>query len=302
MTTLGISIAALSVTKAAAKTACGDLYQHIKKERAIKMATQDIETLSKYAVKKVEHVRKVKTLWQTNKAIDLKTFYCHPHVTVDKKRKHVRTIDEFGDSNTILIQGIAGQGKSIFLRYLYSTTMMATRTFPIFIELRRITDVETLFHNISKSLGLSEHPYKSQITTKLLEAGKLSLFLDGFDEVSEPYRQTLIREITDLIDLYPDVSIILSSRPNTGIEMCNPLKVCKLSNLENDEYKDVILKISHEKGYAEKLIDKIETEKTYVKSILITPLLVSQLVMIYKSYCQRSVKMHHPRSNQNAPP
>ena len=139
------------------KKAVSDLYDYINEQTGRKITQWNTEKKVASLYKKISKVRQVKTIWQVDKPVDLSEFYCDPHVVVDEERKIVRKIADIGLEGNILIEGTAGQGKSIFLRYLTSKELLYGEVIPLFIELRRI-DKDHSFKNrifaAFESLGL----------------------------------------------------------------------------------------------------------------------------------------------------
>jgi len=116
-------------------------------------------------------VRLVKTLWQIDKAVDIGTFYCESHVYVARARKKIASMADFKGLGNLLVEGIAGQGKSIFLRYLCGVEMVRGEYIPVFVELRRVFPGTKLQDHILTSL--SEFGYSGNLVGRSrLQRGK----------------------------------------------------------------------------------------------------------------------------------
>jgi len=115
-----------------------DLYE-IGKDR-FKSKLQKVKTNSNINKihKSISSVHKVKTIWQIDKAVSLKRFYYPSSLTIDNKKTNINSISKIPTNGNIVIQGIVGQGKSIFLRYLSYQEINIGSRIPIFFELRRI--------------------------------------------------------------------------------------------------------------------------------------------------------------------
>jgi hypothetical protein len=233
----------------------------------------------------VNKIRQVKTLWQVDKAVDLTDFYCDSHVYIEKQRIKISFVSDFGEMHRILITGIAGQGKSILLRFLCSIEFIRGEKLPIFIELRKIFSNEKLFDHIRQfieDVGIPE--VNDKLLQTLLSSGRIILFLDGFDEISENEKQRVLREIERLGFHYDNLQIIVTSRPESGLEVLPLFNVVKLSDLKDNEYKAVIRKLSDDPLFADNLIRQVDSHKSKLNDLLCTPLLVTLLVMTYKSF------------------
>ncbi|MCG7852713.1 MAG: NACHT domain-containing protein, partial [Methanosarcinaceae archaeon] len=264
-----------------------DIYSYLKEHVGEKIKIWQIEQKTKQAKrikKQIQNIQRVKTLWQVDKAVDLNQFYCDSHVILDKERVKIKSIKDLLPRKQIIISGIAGQGKSILLRYLCGNTLRQGEYLPVFIELRRILSPDTLeLHMILyfKTMGLS---LDEKLLRLLLASGKIIILLDGFDEIQETEKPKIINEIEQLGHTYDQMSIIITSRPESGIEVCPIFEVVKLDDLRTDEYKQVIRKLSHDSKFADTLIKQIDLRKPNLRELLCTPLLVTLLVMAYKSY------------------
>lgn len=241
--------------------------------------------------KRIATVRKVKTIWQVDKAVDLAHFYCDSHVLVAKKRKKITCYADFGLTENILIQGIAGQGKSILLRYICANELEKGNYIPIFVELNRIRKDSGLIDRILASflsLGISieENEFRA-----LAKTGKLLLLLDAFDEVPDEMKTEILTDIEDLAGAYNDLKVIVTSRPNHNIQVSRHFSVVTLDNLQGKEYSNVINRLANGQAWAKGLIDHIENNAKHVKGLLCTPLMVTLLVISYKSFQQLPAKL-----------
>jgi len=281
----GFEIAAATVTgKKALEKIIEDIYlagksatkNSLKKWRA----TRDLRTL----VSRIANVRQVKTLWQVDKSVDISTFYCEQYIKVDEKRIRIASLGDINSNENLLIEGIAGQGKSIFLRYLCAVELIRGEYFPVFLELRRIQQGQSLLQGIFmafRELGVDvdEEIFKDIASTK-----RLILFLDGFDEVHDDLKPKMVVEIENLITINEHLRVIVSSRFESGLAMCSKLHVCRLSDLEENEYQKVVYKLLDDSALAEQLIEQVEKHPGGLKDLLTTPLMVTLLVLGYKSF------------------
>ncbi len=241
--------------------------------------------------KKITQIRKIKTIWQVDKAVDLASFYCDSHVIVGKNRKLIKRVSDLGKTENVIIQGIAGQGKSVLLRFLCASELLAGEYFPVFVELRRVSSETPLIERILSSflsLGLTidESHFRSLAST-----GKILLLLDAFDEVSDAIKPKVLTDIEDLASAYEGLRIIVTSRPNHNIQVSSFFSVVTLDNLQNEEYKFVIHKLFKDQVAADNLIKHIEEKANHVIGLLCTPLMVTLLVLSYKSYQKLPTKL-----------
>lgn len=280
-------------TSAAAKiysNVFDDLYTFLKGKAKKTLERRKVQERLPTLIANIQNVRKVKTLWQVDFAVDVESFYCDSRViwpetkTRKEKRKKIDTVSDFNCIKNIVVRGIAGQGKSIFLRHLCIKEFETSQRIPVFIELRRIQHAETVLDHISRFLDILDLPIDRELFKVLSKSGKFVFFLDGFDEIGEAQKLGILNELEYLAASSPKCQFIVTSRPNSPIEMSPLFDVLTLDNLRGEEYKKVIQKLAFSSDYATMLISKIESHKANVAQLLCTPLLVSLLLISYKSF------------------
>ncbi|WP_041557383.1 NACHT domain-containing protein [Cellulophaga algicola] len=140
---------------------------------------------------------------------------------------------------------------------------------------------------IKKTISQNKLAINEDILEKLLEKGKFTLFLDGFDEVDEKTKKILVKQVMDFVNKYSDNFYLLTSRPYSNIEnlpLFTNLKMKELS-LENGEIKGFVYKqLGAEKELAEKAYKSIEQgEAKYIHSFLKNPLLLSLYLLTFQN-------------------
>ncbi|MFH1071640.1 MAG: NACHT domain-containing protein [Candidatus Glassbacteria bacterium] len=261
-----------------------DLYQFIGRKTGQKLKQWNTQRQIESLYKHIGQVRKVKTIWQIDKAVDLADFYCDLHVTLDGKRKKITQLADFETQENVLIQGIAGQGKSILLRYLCSVELSRGEYIPLYLELRKVSAQHGLKDRIYiefKSLGLD---VDDVLFDALADSGKILLLLDAFDEVPDDLKTTVLTAIEDLVASKKKLRVIVTSRPYQNIQMSSHFTVVALDNLRGNEYSEVISKLASGQEWANNLNRHIKTTARHIQDLLCTPLMVTLLVMSFKSY------------------
>jgi len=259
-----------------------DLYNLARKEAGFQLkkwkAANHTDTISK----RIGQLRLVKTILQSEKEIDLTSFYYPSRIRMGDKRSIVHQLSDLNVDCSVVIEGTVGQGKSIFLRYLASVEFCTTRRIPVFVELRRYRAgqllVDMALHEL-KSLGFE---MTQDVFRFFAEQGRILLLLDAFDEVKEELRQDLIAEIEGLIRQHEALRVVITSRPQSGITNSPFLRGFQLCPLEDREYEQVIRRMAHSGETAETIISGIRKEAAQVAPLLTTPLMVALLVVRYK--------------------
>jgi hypothetical protein len=284
-----IESSALSASTRALSNVLDDVYTYLKTQASIKIKKTDIQrklpSLSNY----IDSVRLVKTLWQIDKPVDVESFYCDSHVLLQRRgktprRKKIHFVSDLDPKGNFVIQGIAGQGKSILLRHLFINQTALGTHIPIFIELRRIQKSETLSTHISRFLQMLDLPSDPTIIRILLRSGKFMFFLDGFDEIADDQVMSILDELEYLTSVSRNCQFIVASRLHSPITMSPLFNLVSLDDLQGNEYQKLVRKLSDNKKYANSIINQIKAREPGISELLCTPLLVTLLLIAYKSY------------------
>lgn len=240
---------------------------------------REIENSLQNLSEKIHNVIMVKTFYQINQSIDLHDFY------VPTRIKNVNNvINNIGsiDSNSIVLEGTVGQGKSIFMRYLTYQEATKGEKVPIFYELRRLTEKQTLESAITTAISNWIPLFKEDNFTGVANSKKVVLFLDGFDEVPQENVNRLINEIEGWRERYPEMQIVISTRPEAEIQKSNYFKIYQLAEYTFPEQKKLVKKLISDEEFQENLITSIEDSSLEIKELLKTPLMVTLFVKQYE--------------------
>ncbi len=270
--------------------------------KALQLVLTDAYTSSKAAISKrfrkwreedqishlYEHiatVRKVKTIWQIDRELDLLEFY-HPTRVEDSRdrRATVSTVDDLPVAGNTLVEGIVGQGKSIFLRYLCSQELYRGKAIPLFFELRRMSQAGNITRSLCERLSSLGFEIDEMDFRELAADGKVILFLDGFDELADEVVPLAIDELERLSDQFPKTRIIVTSRPDNQLAHSPKFRLCRLAPLAGREVDDVILKLTGGDELGHRLVASLKANPGEVQSILTTPLMITLLVITYRAF------------------
>lgn len=113
----------------------------------------------------------------------------------------------------MMILGQAGMGKTTSLLYLAMKDAEEYEKkkipLPVYISLASFDSpndsiVEKIANRIERT---------SEFVVEYLKEGKITLFLDGFNEILDRMKHEMVRAIQNFIDKYPNIRIIVASRP-----------------------------------------------------------------------------------------
>jgi len=260
-------------------------------ERAIRFLgkaykNNEIKKLTPSLYERASSIRKVKTIWQIDRAIDLHTFYYPARLTNEFGNSVViNSIEDIPyEENRLIVQGTVGHGKSILLRYLGSTELERGKSIPLFIELKKIAqdkNVRQLLLDKIEALGFER---SDEMLDIIMRSGKAIILLDAFDEIQEAWQQKAVDDIEHLIECYQDIRFILTTRPKSIIVSSTFFRVIEIEKIGETELPQIINKLM-EDDYDSKvaLIDSLGSIDSNVKAVLSTPLLVALFVLSYKA-------------------
>lgn len=181
------------------------------------------------------------------------------------------------------IIGIAGQGKSTILRKIFAENIKCAQSFPLFIELQKAEHVG--IQNYIKLL-FSRWGFEAENRhiDEVLQSGRFTLFLDGFDETSYLQRKKILNEIV-YISSSKNTNIVITSRP--GTEICNTIGIANyyVNHLNKEEIKSIINKLKKHNNAindrdTDQVIEKIDSDRKLC-SVLLSPILVTLFYVCY---------------------
>jgi hypothetical protein len=187
----------------------------------------------------------------------------------------------------MILWGEAGLGKSTTLEYLaYRDAMKrkndSQQNLPIYISLGLLTDPDiTIEQYICSKIGVDK-----SLGTRLLETGRLNIFLDGLNEIPKDNNSDLVtkrqRQIEYMIKTYKRCFIILTNRPEQ-INQFAEVPVFFIQKMNDDQIREFVKKYSEGKKAVEAKINGAIDGDERLKRIIKSPLMLSRLIEIVKA-------------------
>lgn len=234
-------------------------------------------------------VDKVKTIWSPEEEVSLKSFYypsklLKTNISADAIVIEAPDIERLPPGN-IVIEGLVGQGKSIFMRHLAASVIAsdAPTIIPAFLELRTISTKRTLMGAIIafiESLGVL--PAKEAFDY-LASSNKIVLLLDGFDEIPSDCISDTVLEIETIQTRYPELKIIISSRPRNHIQNVVGFQVLHLARLQQSDYDSFISKLIRSPVKRFDVVEALRECSDTIKGVISTPLMLTLVVLVYQT-------------------
>ena len=218
--------------------------------------------------------------------------------TNDKSNKQIKTTKKpeelLKEGSRALIVGAPGAGKSVLMKYLTLQTLLSDRyidRLPIFIELKTISqdkfielkeDFENLLveNIVNKATGLNDsRAFIHKHLQELLKAGKVSIFLDGLDEIKAA---SFFPKLCESISVFLKATnssnnLIISSRPYALGAKFESIKEMEIAPLSHKQIKEFVN--CYYPGDSTNLIKQLERKEQ--KDLTRVPLLLSILISLY---------------------
>lgn len=194
-------------------------------------------------------------------------------------------IDDLRKNNaekTMVVLGEPGMGKSTtmqFMAYNDAKALLANPAdisikIPIYIELKQLSKSDSIFEYAKNKIGVNEG--------KLMEyfvKGVVTLFLDGLNEILTELRKPLRLEIQSLIETYPDLNIIVTSRPLAYSNEFKKSPVFILQRMENPQVAEFLQKNCSHKQTRSIILKELYNNPKLGKLVRV-PLLLKMLINV----------------------
>ncbi|AEG00932.1 NACHT domain-containing protein [Methylomonas methanica] len=259
------------VAKELVKTASAKI-QHKLQET---FALQKLEILKK----NIDQIGKVKTFLNPESIVNLNDIYYENAINFsDYPEKPI----SFFPERQVLIEGGPGQGKSLLLRHICIKEAKTSRHIPIFIELRYLKYKKSLKDEIMEAVSDFGIHLDNDVFNYLAKSKKIMLILDGFDEIPSDYRNKAARDLENIARAYPDLKMIVSSRPDSGMGVSFYFTKYKIKHLSVKRQISFIKHIYKRNGLAKNII-KILKESDFLSEVTNTPLLLTLYAITYNA-------------------
>ncbi|MBA1445224.1 MAG: NACHT domain-containing protein [Chromatiales bacterium] len=248
----------------------------VKEKVSEAFAVKRIETLKS----SISRVGRVKTILDPDSIIELNAIFFEKAVSFGDETQV--THSSFFSGNHILIEGGPGQGKSLYLRYLCLNEGKGSNYIPIFIEFRNLKFERGLREELFEAINEFGIALDEDLFDYLAKSKKVLFILDGFDEIPNASRLRVARELETIARTYPDLKIIVSSRPGSGMgasvyfekHIIQPLTLeCQLEFIDH----------LYSKGSQANSIKHILENSRFISEVTTTPLLLTLFTITYNA-------------------
>lgn len=242
----------------------------------------------------------IKTLLNRNNPVQLEDCFVAPKFLINKKtcssEQLLNQINE--DSKKVIITGLAGSGKTIFLKYAFKKLVTTGQSYyPFFYELRLLNRRTVKPGMLLDAIYESISTYCPEFTRTQLEYGLKSgafyFLLDGFDEISQEIREQISEEILIISRKHSKCAVLVSSRPADEFVAWEGFVEASLLPFDLDQSTDYIRKLDFDNERKQDFISDLQAglfEKN--RDFLSNPLLAAMMLLTYDSYGEIPEKRH----------
>lgn len=261
-----------------------DLYKGAKKIGARGFQKWEEKNFPRKLARRIRAIDEVKTIWSPEKETSLSIFYYPSKLIIEGKPKLATRLTELEGKNSV-IEGTVGQGKSILLRNLAIQEILSNdaRRLPVFIELRSLSAKLTLQQAIIKQLSSYDIEVDDDSLGYLQRSGRLAYLLDGFDELEESLEKETLLELEFLSQKYPELLILVTSRPNNAVQKSAAFRVIPIAPLTPGDYVPFINKLGLAAIQAVQIREAIRKSPSKLTNLISTPLMLTMVVIVYQS-------------------
>lgn len=231
-------------------------------------------------------IQKVKTIWNPDRPLSLSTIfypvYVQHEIDGTQVNRPVESISHLHYRHCILL-GTAGQGKSILMKYLVGKEIRSGERVPLLYELRSYSGEvleSCLSERFAHLLGINRD---DDVFSSFASNGKVSLLLDGFDEVDSTNVPAVLNGIELLSYKYPLVNIVLTSRPDSECASLTQFSSIRLRPLNQANLLDFFKKVTKDNEFSIRLTKAISNSSVGIRALITTPLAATLLAIVYRA-------------------
>lgn len=254
-----------------------------------KFATKYNFALSDYLEAKRISLSKVKMAFFSSQVVELEEIYVPQFISLGNK---LCSQESFFESllqhKKMVVSATAGSGKSCLLKSMFiSVIKEKNNLLPLFLELRKVNETnDSIFETLRTDIAIYNKKFNKENLNYLLDREGTIVFLDGFDEVNHDLKDKFTKEINDLADKYPDLIILVSSRPEYNLFSDWSLyNVAHIQPLILSQAIEVIKKIDYDEDVKERFTLALENALfDKQKGFSSNPLLLTIMLITYEQF------------------
>lgn len=254
--------------------------------------------IEEYFESKVQVLAKIKTILDRSAPTDIRKIYVPTRIKYRTNGGEEicdgNNVFQFIDNITnVAISALGGSGKSTFCKYLFIKTSEYNKYFPIYIEMRKLSQ-----QGISILSGLKSELKPSGLSEKgiiefLLHQTMSIIILDGWDEIPTDQRSRYFDEAAALMQESTTAKFIFASRPDDRFDSWPNVYKAQILPMVKSDSIALIDKLSVERDVINRFKDQIIAKKySEYSHLLSNPLLLTIMLLTFSSAGDIPEKKH----------
>lgn len=185
------------------------------------------------------------------------------------------------------ILGQGGSGKTTTLQYLLFNDAMRwienpiNSKIPVLISMANTSYKETIVESIAKKMNVDV-----DYIEELLETNQLKVYLDGINEIGKDteFKKTKLQEISQLIEEYPELNILITDRFEFDSYQNNMFKIPTflIQKLNKDQIQEFVMKYCNNSIIQSEHVLKVLKSIHEIQELLLRPLVLTRAIEIIK--------------------
>ncbi len=171
----------------------------------------------------------------------------------------------------------------MLMKHLVISAIATKDKVPVFIELRQLEpETGSLERTINRTLRIKGMSVTDAFVKEALKHGHFVLLLDGYDEIAPQKRDAVGKNIRAFSEEYPNLSLVISSRPDQTLEGWQGFNIFRVAPLTVKQAGELIDKVEYDSDLKQKFVSDLQ-KGLFAKheSFLSNPLLLSIMLLTY---------------------
>ncbi len=198
----------------------------------------------------------------------------------------------------VIITGLAGSGKSVFLKYSFRSVIEAGYSYyPVFFEVRLLNGLPVkngfLISEIFKSIKSCCDSFTRAQFNHGLASGAFFFLLDGFDELRQEIREQVSSEVQAIARSHRNCPILVTSRPSSDFVSWEGFHEASLLPFNLEKAVEYISKLRFDEEKKKDFLADLQGGLFQRnKDFLSNPLLSAMMLLTYDSFGEIPEKKH----------
>jgi hypothetical protein len=241
--------------------------------------------------------RHFKTILNTQTPLEVTKHYVNINLTNgDSKKFDDEVIDSISALKFVVVTGLAGSGKSMFMKYMTCKFFESPRYgLPLFVELRQLNSHTNrdLLTFIRVTCAGNSSKISSEQFNLALNAGIFTIILDGFDEINPEFRDEIQSQILGMRRMFEATPVVVTSRPDDRFGSWVSAWIFRVMEMTKDQSLELIKGLEYDKKVKQRFYKEVKGNLyDSHPSFLSSPLLITIMLLTYEEFAEIPAKMH----------